>query len=192
MGTSKITGMGDPTAAQDAATKNYVDTTTTANPLYVAVAGDTMTGLLQTSVAASAGNDGTGGKVFADTKSNALIQMGEYAVDDITLTTDDGAATTPFFYLANNAFTLHYDADNRITATSGGIRIGHTTSARISFFDVLSPVLQYATTGTTTGFTAGAGTAVLDDSTFTGNTGSIAYTIGDIVRALKAYGLLDK
>ena len=28
MGTSKVTGMGDPTAAQDAATKNYVDTKT--------------------------------------------------------------------------------------------------------------------------------------------------------------------
>jgi hypothetical protein len=28
MGTSKITGLGDPTAAQDAATKNYVDTQT--------------------------------------------------------------------------------------------------------------------------------------------------------------------
>ena len=44
MGTNKVTGVGDPTAAQDAATKNYVDTTTTANPLYVAVAGDAMTG----------------------------------------------------------------------------------------------------------------------------------------------------
>ena len=46
MGTSKITGVGDPTAAQDAATKNYVDTTTTANPIYVAAAGDTMSGAL--------------------------------------------------------------------------------------------------------------------------------------------------
>jgi len=38
MGTSKITGLGDPTAAQDAATKNYVDT----NALLLS--GGTMTG----------------------------------------------------------------------------------------------------------------------------------------------------
>ena len=44
--TSRITSVTDPTGAQDAATKNYVDTTTTANPLYVAVAGDTMSGEL--------------------------------------------------------------------------------------------------------------------------------------------------
>ncbi len=44
--TSRITSVTDPTGAQDAATKNYVDTTTTANPLYVAAAGDAMTGNL--------------------------------------------------------------------------------------------------------------------------------------------------
>ena len=42
--TSRITSVTDPTGAQDAATKNYVDTTTTANPIYVATAGDTMSG----------------------------------------------------------------------------------------------------------------------------------------------------
>ena len=43
---SRIVDVADPTGAQDAATKNYVDTTTTANPLYVAAAGDEMTGNL--------------------------------------------------------------------------------------------------------------------------------------------------
>lgn len=51
-------------------------------------------------------------------------------------------------------------------------------------------VVRYATTGTTVGFTAGAGTNVQDVSTFTGNTGATAYTIGDIVRALKLIGVM--
>src|SRR6056300_292586 len=41
MGTSKITGLGDPTAAQDAATKTYVDT---ADALKLNLTGGTMTG----------------------------------------------------------------------------------------------------------------------------------------------------
>lgn len=53
-----------------------------------------------------------------------------------------------------------------------------------------TPVAQHSTTGQTAGFTAGVGTAVNDDSTFTGGSGTKAYTIGDVVRALKNIGLM--
>lgn len=59
----------------------------------------------------------------------------------------------------------------------------------IGFFGA-NAVVQPATTGTSTGFTAGAGTNVTHLSTFTGNSGSAAYTIGDIVLALKQLGLM--
>lgn len=53
-----------------------------------------------------------------------------------------------------------------------------------------SPVAQHSSTGQTAGFTAGSGTGVNDDSTFTGGVGSTAYTVGDLVKALKNYGLM--
>jgi len=54
----------------------------------------------------------------------------------------------------------------------------------------LVPLLEETTTGTTTGFTAGSGTSANDDSTFTGGSGTAAYTIGDIVLALKNVNIL--
>jgi hypothetical protein len=67
--------------------------------------------------------------------------------------------------------------------------IAVTQDSKLGCFQV-TPVVQYATAGTLTGFTAGTTTPVLDGSTFTGNTGATAYTIGDIVRCLKLYGLM--
>lgn len=70
------------------------------------------------------------------------------------------------------------------------IQCNNTASAtKIGFFGV-TPVAKPSTTGTTTGFSAGSGTTVVSGSTFTGNTGSTAYTVGDIVNALKRLGLL--
>lgn len=85
-------------------------------------------------------------------------------------------------------------ADAGTGSTKNGLSTGFeltasTSALQLAFFGA-TPVIQQATTGTTTGFTAGSGTAVNDDSTFTGNSGTAAYTIGDIVLALKNYGLL--
>lgn len=76
-----------------------------------------------------------------------------------------------------------------ISNASGGVKIGTAITQKLGFYDA-APVAQQATTGTTTGFTAGSGTAAKDDSTYTGGSGSKAYTVGDIVLALKNLGLL--
>jgi hypothetical protein len=76
-----------------------------------------------------------------------------------------------------------------IIGTSTGTKIGTATSQKIGFFNA-TPVVQQSGTGETTGFTGGSGTTARDDSTFTGNVGSTAYTISDIVKALKNLGLL--
>jgi len=70
------------------------------------------------------------------------------------------------------------------------ISIGANGSAGLLGFYGVTPVVKQSGTGETTGFTAGAGTGVNDDSTFSGNVGATAYRINDIVKALKNYGLL--
>lgn len=76
-----------------------------------------------------------------------------------------------------------------ISVSSAGIQIGEATTREVGFFGA-TPIAQPSSTGETTGFTAGSGTAVNDDSTFTGNVGSTAYRISDVVKHLKNLGLL--
>ena len=76
-----------------------------------------------------------------------------------------------------------------IIGTSTGTKIGTATGQKIGFFNA-TPVVQQNTTGTTTGTSAGSGTALHANATITGGVGSTAYTVGDIVKALKQLGLL--
>lgn len=72
-----------------------------------------------------------------------------------------------------------------------------TTRVLVAFkSQVLPPLFNlcglkaYSTTGNVTGFTAGSSTATKVDSTYTGNLGSTAYTVSDVVNMLKQNGLL--
>ena len=76
-----------------------------------------------------------------------------------------------------------------IIGTSTGTKIGTAAGQKIGFFNA-TPVVQQNGTGEGTGFTAVGGTGVNDQSTFTGNVGSTAYRINDIVKALKNLGIL--
>jgi hypothetical protein len=94
-----------------------------------------------------------------------------------------GSATAP-------TEALHFsDGKNIAFDTTTGTKIGTGTTQKIGFWNA-TPIVRPSSTGETTGFTAGAGTGVNDDSTFTGNTGTKAYTIGDVVKHLKNSGLL--
>lgn len=78
---------------------------------------------------------------------------------------------------------------NLILGTSTGTKFGTATTQKLSFYNS-TPIVQPSSVGETTGFTAGVGSAAKDDSTYTGNTGTKAYTVGDIVKHLKALGLI--
>jgi hypothetical protein len=80
-------------------------------------------------------------------------------------------------------------ARTRIITQGGDSHIFDSTAEKLGFFGT-TPVAQPSTTGETAGFTAGAGTAVNDQSTFTGNVGTKAYRLSDIVKALKQLGLI--
>lgn len=110
-----------------------------------------------------------------------------------TLQASDGTAAAT---VANSTGIITVSAGLAMTeakdiavGTTTGTKIGTNAAQKLGFFNA-APVVQQNTTGTTTGFTAGGGTAAKDDSTYTGDTGATAYTVGDVVRALKKLGFL--
>lgn len=70
-----------------------------------------------------------------------------------------------------------------------GINIGIAATDKVGFYGA-TPVVRPTTTGNVTGFVAGSGTASKSDSVWAGSTGSTAYTVGDLVDALKKLGIL--
>lgn len=120
-----------------------------------------------------------------------------------TYTFPDATGTVPILSFAQTFSALQTftggitvtTADVTITdrnvalGTTTGTKFGTATTQKLGFYNA-TPVVQQATTGTATGFTANAGTAVQDASTFTGGVGATAYRISDIVLALKNLGLL--
>jgi hypothetical protein len=77
----------------------------------------------------------------------------------------------------------------RIITQGGTGHIFGGGNEQLGFFGQ-TPVAQPSTTGETVGFTAGGGTTATDASTFTGNLGTKAYRVSDIVKALKQLGLI--
>ena len=108
---------------------------------------------------------------------------------------------------ASQAAQIYFSADAALTAVAPALMVD-LRKVTNTFTDISasplpivtngtvrfnqSRIVQQSTAGTTTGFTAGSGTAAKDDSTFTGDFGTRAYTVGDIVKALKTQGLLQK
>lgn len=104
---------------------------------------------------------------------------GNVTMLDLFETTQDVIEINP----GNADVDFHVEGDtNRVIdvdASIDGLGVFNTT-----------PIAQPSSTGETVGFTAGAGTGVNDDSTFTGNVGATAYRISDIVKHLKNLGLI--
>lgn len=124
-----------------------------------------------------------GNSVFTVTASNlgTLLEVLDSGAATVFMVSETGIDAAQDITLA--------DGVDIILDTTNGTKIGTSASQKLGFYNA-TPVVQYSTTGTTTGFTAATGTAVLSGSTFTGDSGTKAYTIGDIVKALKDLGIL--
>jgi hypothetical protein len=106
-------------------------------------------------------------------------------------TTDDIKDALTNYGLLNGTSATPLNLDcGKLTCAEAEIdgNLNHDGS-NVGFYGT-TPAAQHSTTGETTGFTGGAGTAARVDSTFTGNVGSTAYTISDVVKALKNIGLM--
>lgn len=99
------------------------------------------------------------------------------------------ARSTVAAFLAASGVAVNTTTDVT-TIDNDSVAIGSSAATEIGLYGV-TPVVQAVPGGVTAGFTAGAGAAVLVDSTFTGNVGDRAYTISDVVAALKNIGVLD-
>lgn len=100
-----------------------------------------------------------------------------------------GAASKAAVLGANGAFTFPTGAVLSAATSGAGLQIGGAAAQKIAFYGTTA-VGQPSTSGLTTGFTAGSGTAMNNVSTSTGGSGTTAYTFGDVVFSLKTLGLI--
>jgi len=98
MGTNKITGLGDPTSAQDAATKNYIDTQTTS-----AAASATAAALSAADAATSATSAATSASSAATTFNSLIGVTGAGIVRDMGSITETDTTSTTYINIATVA-----------------------------------------------------------------------------------------
>lgn len=127
------------------------------------------------------------------TKAYAAWIGGDTRVDGLIFTGDGAVGTPAWTFLSDPDTGVYSIGADSIGLCAGGV-LGITvaevsSAANLGFFSA-SAIAQPSSTGETTGFTAGSGTGVNDDSTFTGNVGSTAYRLSDIVKHLKNLGLI--
>lgn len=70
-----------------------------------------------------------------------------------------------------------------------GIQVGNSATDLVGMYGA-TPAAQPGASGNTHTVAAGSTTSVFTNTTFDGSTGSTAYTVGDLVAALKKVGII--
>jgi hypothetical protein len=118
MGTSKITGLGDPTTLQDAATKNYVDT---ADALKLSLTGGTMSGAIAMGTSKITG---VGNPTLAQDAATK-----DYVDDILGSATSAATSAAAAATSASNAATSASNAASSATASSNSATASANSAA---------------------------------------------------------------
>ena len=154
------------------------DYRSTAEPQFVQVQLEGTGGNLIFGVTTGTGGDTT--IFFGNDGSNYTLTMNGHAALNQNVLTTSG----PTF--AGMTFS---DGGNVVLNATTGSKIATATTQKLGLWNA-TPVVQPSSTGEGTGHTTVGGVAVLASDTFTGNSGTKAYTINDIVKHLKTVGIL--
>ena len=119
-GTFKITGLGDPTTAQDAATKNYVDTGMSSQ-VAAAASSATAAATSATSASASATAAATSASSASTSASSALTSQTAAATSATSAATSATSAATSATAAATSASSASTSASSALTSASSAL-----------------------------------------------------------------------
>lgn len=118
--------------------------------------------------------------------SSVAMRLNSAATGILALSaTNSGAGGATISLTAQTAINLSAPTVN--VGFNAGQTLNIASATGLIGFYAATPVVRPSSTGQSAGYTANSGT---DTATFTGGSGTKAYTIGDIVRHLKALGLI--
>ena len=157
MGTNKITGLGDPTSAQDAATKNYIDTQTTS-----AGASATAAAASAAAAATSATSAATSATSAANSYSAVVGLTGAGILRDMGSITETDTTSSTYLNIA----TIATSASNSASAAATS-----ATSAAASATAAATSATSAATSATSA---ANSATAAATSATSAANSATAA------------------
>ena len=149
MGTNKITGLGDPTSAQDAATKNYIDTQTTS-----AGASATAAAISASAAATSATSAATSASSAAASYSSVVGLTGSGIVRDLGSITDTDTTSSTYINIATVAAAAATSASSASASQSAAAT--SATSAATSATSAAASATAAATSATSAAASATA------------------------------------
>jgi hypothetical protein len=156
MGTNKITGLGDPTSAQDAATKNYIDTQTTS-----AGASATAAAASAAAAATSATSAATSATSAANSYSAVVGLTGAGILRDMGSITETDTTSSTYLNIATVAASAANSASAAATsatsaANSATAAATSATSAATSATSAAASATAAATSATSAANSASA------------------------------------